>query len=268
MSRHELSVSRRTLPESWYTPYRSTLLPPGCVPVRFSDPGFNTTWQSLFQCLYAQCDGPDYGPALLHSMHTCIASGAEIHMEASNSADPELLRAREVEYLAGRELPEVPGLQLRQDSAGGQGFGPTTTTTAWVTTTGTVTAAGNTSPMGVTPFPGASGQAGNTPGNGNGGVGPILTITNLVTVTTTVNSGGLLPAFSMPELGSSHDAGGGPIITPFVGPNASSAAPTRPWMVTASETAERHRPSYVGLMLWASAMLALDIYVNASWGYT
>ncbi|KAI0125073.1 hypothetical protein BJ170DRAFT_685943 [Xylariales sp. AK1849] len=217
---------------------------------------------SLFQCLYSQCDAPDYGPALLHSVQTCLAAGAEIHMSGTTQVDMEFLHAREVEYLAGRELPEVPGLELRQDSAGGQGFGWTTTT--WVTEIATVTTGGLIVTV-VTPFTAPTGQSGGDDGNAGGGgglgpIGPIATVTNTILATTTVGGGAFAPSSSIPNLGSQN---AGPIaVTSFQNLN-NTATPTRPWMVTASETVERHRPSFVGLLLWAAAMLALDIYFNA-----
>jgi len=45
-----------------------------------------------------------------------MAVGAKIYMVAPGSVNEELLRMREADYLAGRQLPEVPGLQLRQES--------------------------------------------------------------------------------------------------------------------------------------------------------
>ncbi|ETS84263.1 hypothetical protein PFICI_02288 [Pestalotiopsis fici W106-1] len=158
--------------------------PPSCVNRCMVDSMFITQCQdvgclcheeqfqkSLFQCLYSQCDPPDYGPALLYSMKTCIASGADINLGFTSATAKEQLDGREVEYLEGRELPEVPGLQLRQDSAGPN------TVTAWATTTITMTITTNGVPMPVTtvtpfpaPFPGASGQAGNIPGQAQGPV--------------------------------------------------------------------------------------------------
>jgi hypothetical protein len=212
--------------------------------------------QSLFQCLYSQCDAPDYGPALIHSMRTCIASGADIHLAAATEVDESLLHAREVEYLAGRELPQIPGLQLRQESAGGQGFGPTAT--VWVTMTTTVTAGG----LVVTPFAGGNNAGTSNAGGGQIGPGPGLTVTLTTTVTvTTTLAGNSLPQVSLADVGS-HDSnvGGGP-ITSYLDANH-TAAPTRPWLVTVSETSERQRPSRVGLILWAATVLALDLYVN------
>ncbi|GAW27346.1 hypothetical protein SAMD00023353_11200090 [Rosellinia necatrix] len=72
--------------------------------------------KSLFQCLYSQCDSTDYGKALSRTISTCIEVGAEIYMVAPGFANDELLRAREADYLAGRQLTEVPGIQLRQES--------------------------------------------------------------------------------------------------------------------------------------------------------
>ncbi|KAI1105993.1 hypothetical protein F4804DRAFT_330738 [Jackrogersella minutella] len=86
--------------------------------------------KSLFQCLYSQCDSDQYGPALSHSISLCMSLGAEIYMVAPGVVDNELLRSREEDYLAGREVANVPGLHLRQESIG---FGQTTTVTSTVT---------------------------------------------------------------------------------------------------------------------------------------
>ncbi|OTB17033.1 hypothetical protein K445DRAFT_10576 [Daldinia sp. EC12] len=71
---------------------------------------------SLFQCLYSQCDSNHYGPALSHSISLCMSYGAKIYMVAPGRVGDELLRSREEDYLAGREVKAVPGLQLRQES--------------------------------------------------------------------------------------------------------------------------------------------------------
>lgn len=133
-----------------------------------------------------------------------MASGAEIRLGFPTVADK--LESRELEYLAGRELPEIPGLQLRQESAGGYTY------TTWATTTVTIITTAPLPVTVVTPFPNANQQAGNIPGNGP------------VTVFDTNNT---------------------------------QASPTRPWMVTASET-ERHLPSYLGLFVCVTTLLVLD----------
>ncbi|KAI0161984.1 hypothetical protein GGR57DRAFT_452798 [Xylariaceae sp. FL1272] len=84
--------------------------------------------QTLFQCLYSQCDSLTYGKALSSTITTCMDSGAEIYMVAPGPVSDELLRAREDDYLAGRQLAEVPGMPLRIESA------PQTFTVATVTT--------------------------------------------------------------------------------------------------------------------------------------
>ncbi|KAI0439960.1 hypothetical protein F4803DRAFT_494855 [Xylaria telfairii] len=72
--------------------------------------------KSLFQCLYSQCDSNDYGQALSRTISTCMDVGAEIYMVAPGFINEELLRVREADYLAGRQLPEIPGVQLQQES--------------------------------------------------------------------------------------------------------------------------------------------------------
>ncbi|KAI1392552.1 uncharacterized protein F4822DRAFT_425756 [Hypoxylon trugodes] len=85
--------------------------------------------QSLFQCLYSQCDTNNYGPALSHSISLCMNLGAVIYMVAPGVVDNDILRSREDDYLAGREVADVPGLQLRQESIAGHGQTTTVTTT-------------------------------------------------------------------------------------------------------------------------------------------
>ncbi|KAI0403092.1 hypothetical protein F4802DRAFT_324322 [Xylaria palmicola] len=99
--------------------------------------------KSLFQCLYSQCDSNEYGQALSRTISTCMDAGAEIYMVAPGFVNEELLRAREADYLAGRQLPEIPGLQMRQESV------PVTTVTTTFTDHVTMTLTWSPSP---TPF--------------------------------------------------------------------------------------------------------------------
>ncbi|KAI1120183.1 hypothetical protein F5Y10DRAFT_273313 [Nemania abortiva] len=99
--------------------------------------------KSLFQCLYSQCDSNEYGKALSRTISTCMDVGAEIYMVAPGFINEEMLRVREADYLAGRQLPEVPGLQLRQESV------PVTTVTTTFTDHITLTMTLSPSP---TPF--------------------------------------------------------------------------------------------------------------------
>ncbi|KAI8952199.1 hypothetical protein F4801DRAFT_244168 [Xylaria longipes] len=99
--------------------------------------------KSLFQCLYSQCDSNDYGKALSRTISTCMDVGAEIYMVAPGYINEELLRVREADYLAGRQLPEIPGIQLRQESV------PATTVTTTLTDHFTMTITWSPTP---TPF--------------------------------------------------------------------------------------------------------------------
>lgn len=54
--------------------------------------------------------------ALSRTISTCMEVGADIYMVAPGFLSEELLRVREADYLAGRRLPEIPGIQLRQES--------------------------------------------------------------------------------------------------------------------------------------------------------
>ncbi|KAI0390675.1 hypothetical protein F5Y17DRAFT_468777 [Xylariaceae sp. FL0594] len=83
--------------------------------------------KSLFQCLYSQCDPNEYGQALSRTITTCMALGAKIYMVAPGTVNDDVLRLREADYLAGREVADVPGLQLRQESV------PATTVTTTYT---------------------------------------------------------------------------------------------------------------------------------------
>jgi hypothetical protein len=143
-------------------------------------------------------------------MKTCMAAGAEIRLGFPATVT-EQLDTREVEYLEGRELPDVPGLHLRQNSVGGYTF------TTWATATVTVTISTNV-PLPVTvvtPMPVMSGQVRNLPGQGS------------------------------------------ELATTILEVNKTDAVPTRPWMVTVSDTARR-QPSYFGLFLWAVGLLVAD----------
>ncbi|KAI1307458.1 hypothetical protein F5Y03DRAFT_393997 [Xylaria venustula] len=88
---------------------------------------------SLFQCLYSQCDSNEYGQALSRTISTCMDVGAEIYMVAPGFINEELLRVREANYLAGRQLAEIPNIQLRQESV--SAITVTTTFTDHVTLT-------------------------------------------------------------------------------------------------------------------------------------
>ncbi|KAH8661896.1 hypothetical protein BX600DRAFT_305056 [Xylariales sp. PMI_506] len=221
--------------------------------------------QALFQCLYSQCDSPDYGPALLYSMQTCIDTGAEIYMATSSSANIELLNTRELEYLAGRDLPDIPGLHLRQDSVGVEGS--SVTSTAWITITATFTESlAFPNSIGITPIPGSTDQAENSLfiSDGHGYKLPEIfdnTVTDTITITTTVL--GATDTFSSPystlEIESNDD--GSSASTSMLGIN-STISPSKPWLVTTNRTSKRFSPSFAGILLAGAAMLTLDIYIN------
>ncbi|KAI0534400.1 hypothetical protein GGR58DRAFT_505363 [Xylaria digitata] len=82
----------------------------------YTSESYVNTLQSLFQCLYSQCDSNEYGKALSRTISTCMEVGADIYMVAPGFINEELLRVREADYLAGHQLPEIPGIQLRQES--------------------------------------------------------------------------------------------------------------------------------------------------------
>ncbi|KAI1499973.1 hypothetical protein F5X99DRAFT_430051 [Biscogniauxia marginata] len=178
--------------------------------------------RSLFQCLYSQCDPNDYGPSLGRTIAVCMAAGAEIHMVAPGTVDHELLRAREADYLAGRQtLPEVPGLQLRQESVGGGGDGG-------------AGGAGGASPMTVT-----------------------TTVTELVTQQPQqqpqpqdVSSSPAITPFVAPSP-----------ITPAPDLTATSS-PDRPWMITRSGSSRPQASSFLGLVLCFAFIILQDYWIN------
>ncbi|KAI1246584.1 hypothetical protein MGN70_013485 [Eutypa lata] len=239
--------------------------------------------KSLFQCLYAQCDRTQYGPALAYTISACIGTGADINMVSApalnddylpsspnnnnnNNDDDDdidtdtdtdiettndLLRAREADYLAGRDtLPEIPGLNLRQVSAPPAPPMPTlqqpTATPAW----------------------------GGGPGGGGCGAPPV-TRTATVVYTTTVSIA-YVPSQSARRYGLSENHGNGgsgngthlDAAAAAVSAAAAAAAedatattpmPTplflRPWMVRESAAATSLGSPLLLLLLFISVML-------------
>ncbi|KAI5922292.1 hypothetical protein F4810DRAFT_290890 [Camillea tinctor] len=178
--------------------------------------------RSLFQCLFSQCDPTDYGPALSRTIASCLGTGAEIYMVAPAGADPELLRLREADYLAGKDtLADVPGLELRQESIGG-GYTVTTTVTQLVPVP----------PPAPTPTPEPD-QGG---GAGGQGVGPVVTPFAPTT-----------QAPEMPPPAESTTADRPWMITRSVG------APAR---------RQPRAVSFSGLVLWLAVLLVQDYWIN------
>jgi len=56
---------------------------------------------SLFQCLYSQCDTAHFGFALHHTISRCSSLGSEIILSIPRTPNHDALRKREAEYLAG-----------------------------------------------------------------------------------------------------------------------------------------------------------------------
>ncbi|KAI1176432.1 hypothetical protein F4777DRAFT_266778 [Nemania sp. FL0916] len=135
MPGHELSLSPTRVPKGKSKPQPQTI----------SSSHANKRYQSLFQCLYSQCDSNEYGKALSRTISTCMDVGAEIYMVAPGFVNEELLRAREANYLAGRQVPEVPALHLRQESV------PVATITTTFTNQVTMTITGTLAPS-IDPF--------------------------------------------------------------------------------------------------------------------
>lgn len=59
------------------------------------------TVQSLFQCLYSQCDTAHFGSALHITISRCFSLGSEIVLSIPRIPNYDALRRREAEYLAG-----------------------------------------------------------------------------------------------------------------------------------------------------------------------
>ncbi|KAE8443431.1 hypothetical protein EG329_001828 [Mollisiaceae sp. DMI_Dod_QoI] len=59
---------------------------------------------SVFQCLYSQCDTVHFGSALHHVIAQCFGTGNEILFAAPPIPDRDSLRRREAEYAAGAKL--------------------------------------------------------------------------------------------------------------------------------------------------------------------
>jgi hypothetical protein len=57
--------------------------------------------QSLFQCLYSQCDTAHFGSALHHAISQCSSLDSEIILSIPRIPKHDVLRRREAEYLAG-----------------------------------------------------------------------------------------------------------------------------------------------------------------------
>jgi hypothetical protein len=60
-----------------------------------------TLHQSLFQCLYSQCDTAHFSSALHHTISQCSSVGGEIIFLVPPILNHDGLRRREAEYLAG-----------------------------------------------------------------------------------------------------------------------------------------------------------------------
>lgn len=56
---------------------------------------------SVFQCLYSQCDAAHFGFALHHIISRCFSLGSEIILSIPSSPNHDALHRREAEYLGG-----------------------------------------------------------------------------------------------------------------------------------------------------------------------
>ncbi|KAL3420194.1 hypothetical protein PVAG01_08693 [Phlyctema vagabunda] len=59
---------------------------------------------SVFQCLYSQCDTSHYGIALQHTIAQCSGVNSGMNIFAAHGPDHHDLRRREVEYLEGSSV--------------------------------------------------------------------------------------------------------------------------------------------------------------------
>jgi hypothetical protein len=64
----------------------------------------NAWQQSVFQCLYSQCDTAHFGSALHYTLSQCSRIGGETVLLLPPISNHDSLRRREAEYLAGDKL--------------------------------------------------------------------------------------------------------------------------------------------------------------------
>ncbi|RYP26839.1 hypothetical protein DL768_011557 [Monosporascus sp. mg162] len=215
--------------------------------------------------LAADCDSHQYGPALSHTISTCLGTGAEIYMVPPSDVNDDLLRAREDDYLAGRQLPEIPGfLHLRQEGAGAAPVPfPNLDTTPPIPATlltFATPAMPTTSCITTTPLPPLPPIPPLTAGMPL--PLPIATTTAAVvtTITTPAALQGPYPYFSTPSYhnnGSDDaDTGAGP------GAGTDVMLSTRPWISPVSKTRNLGPSSYSGLVFWVAMVVAQDIWFH------
>ncbi|RYP19000.1 hypothetical protein DL765_003583 [Monosporascus sp. GIB2] len=255
--------------------------PPNCGARRMIDMIDSTTvtqciditrlWQerryqkSLFQCLYSQCDCRQYGPALGHTISTCLGTGAEIYMVPPSDVNDELLRAREDDYLAGRLLLQIPGFpNLQQERAGAAPVPfPVLDTTPPIRAallTVATPAMPTTSCITTAPLPPLPPIPPLTAGMPL--PRPIATTTAMVVTTITAPAAlqGPYQYFSSPSYhnnGSDDvDAGAGPCV----GADVPSSA--RPWISLVGKARNLRPSSYAGLVFWIVIAVAQDIWLH------
>ncbi|RYP71604.1 hypothetical protein DL771_004730 [Monosporascus sp. 5C6A] len=220
---------------------------------------------SLFRRLYSQCGSHQYGPALSHTISTCLGTGAEIRMVPPSDVDDDLLRARGDDNLAGRQMPEIPSLlNLQQESAGTAPVPPLTLdTTPPVPATllnFATPAMPTTSCITTTPLPPLPPIPPLTAGMPL--PQPIATTTATVVITTTAPAAlqGPYQYFSSPSYhnNGSDDASAG--AGPSAGADLTSS--TRPLVSPVSEAKNLTPSSYTGLVFWIAIAVAQDVWLQ------
>ncbi|KAK0111275.1 hypothetical protein ONS95_001647 [Cadophora gregata] len=66
-----------------------------------SDPNYQN---SVFQCIYSQCDTAHFGSALHHAIAQCLGTNNEVFFANPPIPDRDALRRREAEYASGEKL--------------------------------------------------------------------------------------------------------------------------------------------------------------------
>lgn len=91
-----MSLQRPKLPERWSFFSHSLLRHVFMVIAKFC--------QSVFQCIYSQCDTAHFGSALHHAIAQCFGTRNEVFFAVPPIPNRDALRRREEEYAAGDRL--------------------------------------------------------------------------------------------------------------------------------------------------------------------
>ncbi|RYO79981.1 hypothetical protein DL762_007884 [Monosporascus cannonballus] len=216
-----------------------------------------------FQRLNSQCDSHQYGPGLGHIISTCPGTGAEIYMVPPSDVKDELLRTREDYYLAGRQLPQIPGfLDLRQERAApvpSPALDTASTVPATLLTVATP-AMPPTSCIMTAPLPPLLPIPPLTAGMPL--PQPIATAT--ATVINTITAPATLQGPYQYLLSPSYHNNGSDDVDAGAGPRAGTdvTSPARPWVSLVGKARNLRPSSYAGLVFWIAIVVAQDIWLH------